>query len=189
MTSTPGVSVESWSASLPDCARGPLTEGANSCEFTPSVLRNVDSGAGSRGGNRSRNLLPQLRCHNRHRSAPDYSVLRCQYEHHCRVPRRPRDRLLPEALAKQPEQQTALAHGLSQGLGGTSFLAHLDPTIAAPFLNAFAHAMDLTALVAAAVAAAGFVLSLVVHEQPLRTMSAEVAGKPNLAAQRTATTN
>jgi hypothetical protein len=73
------------------------------------------------------------------------------------------------AATAHPDQMTALRDGLRGGLSDTGFLARLDPALSRPFLDGFSTAMDHVALIAAALAAAGFVLTLLLHEKPLAT--------------------
>jgi hypothetical protein len=71
------------------------------------------------------------------------------------------------AATAHPDQMTALQDGLGGGLSDTGFLARLDPALARPFLDGFSTAMDHVALIAAAIAAAGFVLTLLLKQRPL----------------------
>src|SRR5690606_30173228 len=72
-------------------------------------------------------------------------------------------------------------------LEDSSFLDHLDPRLAQPFLVGFADSMSLVFLVAAPITAVGFVLVLFLPEVPLRTrvgvavQPAELAGAPAAA--------
>jgi EmrB/QacA subfamily drug resistance transporter len=85
------------------------------------------------------------------------------------------------ALAAHPEQRRILATGIRGGLDDTGFLRELDPAVAAPFLTGFAHAMDTAALIAAGLATAGLVLSLLIDEVPLGATSARVAARASAA--------
>ncbi|MBT2504282.1 MDR family MFS transporter [Curtobacterium sp. ISL-83] len=93
------------------------------------------------------------------------------------------------AIAAHPEQGQVLASGIRGGLADTSFLSKLDPALAAPFLNGFAHAMDLAALIAAGLAVIGLILSLLIKEVPLRATSARVAAQAPAATATGPTTS
>jgi len=95
------------------------------------------------------------------------------------------------AVQANPADQGVL-RALSGGGGGntngvlndSSFIQHLDPRLARPFLVGFAQSMDLVFLVAAVVAALAFLVTLFIKEIPLRERSglaeqaAERAGGP-----------
>lgn len=91
--------------------------------------------------------------------------------------------LADPAVRADPANQPvigALQNGT--GLGGvsiddSSFINHLDPRLARPFLDGFADSMSTVFLVAAAVVAVGFFVVLFLKEIPLATQS-------GLAAQR-----
>lgn len=57
----------------------------------------------------------------------------------------------------------------------SSWLKHVDPRLAQPFQDGFANSMEVVFTIAACVAAAGFVLSLLMKELPLRKVSAHQA--------------
>ena len=73
----------------------------------------------------------------------------------------------------------AIAEGLQSGnlalppgaLDDSSFLNHLDPRLAAPFLEGFAGSISLVFLVATAVMVVGLVIVLFLPEEPLRDLS------------------
>jgi EmrB/QacA subfamily drug resistance transporter len=67
----------------------------------------------------------------------------------------------------------AVADGHAGGLalGDTSFLAHLDPRLAAPFLAGFANSISLTFLVGAAVLVVALVIAALLPEVELRQQS------------------
>ncbi|WP_431230841.1 MDR family MFS transporter [Paenarthrobacter nicotinovorans] len=73
------------------------------------------------------------------------------------------------AVNAHPEQAETLRAGLAGGLSDTSFLTGLDPALARPFIDGFAQAMNVTAIIGVVVAAAGFVLALFMREKPLST--------------------
>jgi EmrB/QacA subfamily drug resistance transporter len=77
------------------------------------------------------------------------------------------------AAKAHPEQLQLIKHGGS--LNDTSFLKRLDAAIAHPFLAGFSSAMDLVFLVGAAVLVLAFILSLMLKEVPLRTVSGQQA--------------
>jgi EmrB/QacA subfamily drug resistance transporter len=72
------------------------------------------------------------------------------------------------ALRDHPAQQVAL-HNLN--LNDTNALHNLLPVVAEPFRSGFSSAMDLVFIVGAAVLVVAFVLSLLLKEVPLRTVS------------------
>jgi drug resistance transporter, EmrB/QacA subfamily len=76
--------------------------------------------------------------------------------------------------------RTASAAGLAHGATGMSArdLAALSPAARATYLHAFASALDMVFLLAAAVAAVGFLLTLFLPEHPLRRTVAAVAAEP-----------
>ncbi|MGH3914805.1 MAG: MFS transporter [Pseudonocardiaceae bacterium] len=80
--------------------------------------------------------------------------------------------------------------GISGNAGGvlqdSSFLLHIDPRLARPFLVGFSDAMDLVFLIAAVVMFAGFVLMLFLKEVPLRTQSGIEARAAELAIEASA---
>jgi hypothetical protein len=63
------------------------------------------------------------------------------------------------AAAEQPEQLATLHDGLARGLTDTSFLTHLDPALADPYLTVM--------LIAASLAATGLLLALALKNTPL----------------------
>ena len=77
--------------------------------------------------------------------------------------------------------------GVSGNAGGvlqdSSFLQHIDPRLARPFLVGFSNAMDAVFLVAAGVMFIAFVLLLFMEEVPLRTQSGIEALAAELAAE------
>jgi EmrB/QacA subfamily drug resistance transporter len=79
-----------------------------------------------------------------------------------------------QAAAKAHPDQVATLHG-GGSLNDTSFIRGLDKTLAHPFLVGFSNAMDLVFLVGALVLVIGFVLSLMLKEVPLRTVSGQQA--------------
>jgi hypothetical protein len=68
-------------------------------------------------------------------------------------------------------------------INDTSFLHGLNDALAAPFRAGFASAMSLVFLVAAAVLTIGFVLSFMLKEVPLRTMSGAQQAAADAAAE------
>ncbi|MFC5996175.1 MFS transporter [Pseudonocardia hispaniensis] len=89
-----------------------------------------------------------------------------------------RSALTDPAVHANPANGPVL-HALSSG-GGTdstgvlndsSFLQHIDPRLARPFLVGFAESMTLTFAVVAGVLVLAFLLALLIKEVPLRTMS------------------
>lgn len=60
-------------------------------------------------------------------------------------------------------------------LDDTSFIQHLDSTLARPFQVGYSNAMDLVFLIGAGVVVVGFILLLFLPEIPLRTQSAMAA--------------
>jgi EmrB/QacA subfamily drug resistance transporter len=92
------------------------------------------------------------------------------------------------ALRDHPAQQVAL-HNLN--LNDTNALHNLLPVVAEPFRSGFSSAMDLVFIVGAVVLVVAFVLSLLLKEVPLRTVSgaqarAAAAAESNAAAHSTA---
>jgi EmrB/QacA subfamily drug resistance transporter len=77
------------------------------------------------------------------------------------------------AAAAHPDQIAAL-HS-AKGLNDTAFIHGMDKTLSHPFLVGFSNAMDVVFLVGAFVLVAGVVLSLMLKEVPLRTMSGQEA--------------
>jgi EmrB/QacA subfamily drug resistance transporter len=77
------------------------------------------------------------------------------------------------AAAAHPDQLHLLRGGGS--LNDTSFIQHLDRTLAHPFLVGFSNAMDLVFLVGAIVLLGGVVLSVMLKEVPLRMVSGQQA--------------
>jgi EmrB/QacA subfamily drug resistance transporter len=79
-----------------------------------------------------------------------------------------------KAAAEAHPDQVQLLHG-GGSLNDTSFVAHLDKTLAHPFLVGFSNAMDLVFLVGAFVLVIGVVLSAMLKEVPLRMVSGQQA--------------
>jgi EmrB/QacA subfamily drug resistance transporter len=77
------------------------------------------------------------------------------------------------AVRAHPDQKQLILGG--GNLNDTAFLKKLDPAIAHPFLSGFSSAMDLVFLVGAAVLVLAFILSLMMKEVPLRTVSGQQA--------------
>jgi EmrB/QacA subfamily drug resistance transporter len=79
------------------------------------------------------------------------------------------------------------ASGSGGNVGGvlqdSSFLQHIDPRLAQPFLVGFSDAMNLVFLIAAGVMVLGFVLLLFLEEIPLRNQSGIEALAAELAAE------
>ena len=86
----------------------------------------------------------------------------------------------------------AVARALRDGgapvgaLDDTSFLAHLDPRLARPFLEGFAESMDLVFLIGALVLAVALVVVLFLPEEPLRAVSGIQARADDEARQASA---
>ncbi|GEL16443.1 MDR family MFS transporter [Pseudonocardia asaccharolytica] len=89
-----------------------------------------------------------------------------------------RSALTDPAVRSNPANEPVL--GALNGGGGvdstgvlndSSFLQHIDPRLARPFLIGFAESMALTFVVVAGVLVVAFVLALLIKELPLRTMS------------------
>jgi EmrB/QacA subfamily drug resistance transporter len=82
--------------------------------------------------------------------------------------------------ANQPVLDAVRGGGTVGGsaLDDTSFLQHLDPTLARPFKVGFSDSMDLVFLIAAAIVAVAFLLLLFLPQLPLRTQSAMAAREP-----------
>jgi hypothetical protein len=78
-----------------------------------------------------------------------------------------------QAVSAHPDQLKSITGG--GDLNDTSFLHRLDPVIAHPFLSGFSDAMDLVFLVGAIVLVIGVVLSWLLEEVPLRSMSGQQA--------------
>jgi MFS family permease len=68
-------------------------------------------------------------------------------------------------------------------LDDSSFLLHMDPRLARPFLVGFAESIDLVLLVGAAVLAIAFLLTWFLPEVPLRTSSGMAAARAEAAAE------
>ncbi len=83
------------------------------------------------------------------------------------------DPAFKQAAAAHPDQ-LALLHG-SGNLNDTAFVQKLDPILAHPFKVGFSNAMDLVFLVGALVLVVAVVLSVMLKEVPLRTMSGQQA--------------
>ncbi len=77
------------------------------------------------------------------------------------------------AVAAHPDQAKLLTGGAS--INDTSFVQHLDKTLAHPYLVGFSDAMDAVFLVGAFVLVLGVVLSSLMKEVPLRMMSGQQA--------------
>ncbi len=84
------------------------------------------------------------------------------------------------AVQAHPDQLSAIRN--SGGLNDTAFLKTIDQAIAHPFRVGFSQAMDLVFLVGACVLILAFVLSLMLKEVPLRTMSGLQAARSEQAA-------
>ncbi|MDT4922248.1 MAG: hypothetical protein QOI15_3150, partial [Pseudonocardiales bacterium] len=78
-----------------------------------------------------------------------------------------------QAAAAHPDQVALLNHGGS--LNDTSFIKGLDNALAHPFLVGFSDAMDTVFLVGALVLVVGVVLSAMMKEVPLRSVSGQQA--------------
>jgi len=78
-----------------------------------------------------------------------------------------------QAAAAHPDQIALLRAGGS--LNDTSFVKSLDPVLAHPFLVGFSDAMDLVFLTGAVVLLVGVVISSLMKEVPLRSMSGQQA--------------
>lgn len=76
-----------------------------------------------------------------------------------------------QVVQTHPGDATVLQRSLAGGLDDTSFLSHIHPVLARPFLVGFSDAMDLVFLVGACVLVAALVLSLMLKEVPLRKQS------------------
>jgi EmrB/QacA subfamily drug resistance transporter len=83
------------------------------------------------------------------------------------------DPAFKQAAAAHPDQ-LALLHD-SSNLNDTAFVQKLDPILAHPFKVGFSNAMDLVFLVGALVLVVAVVLSLMLKEVPLRSMSGQQA--------------
>jgi EmrB/QacA subfamily drug resistance transporter len=86
-----------------------------------------------------------------------------------------------EAVRAHPDQLKAISGG-GGSLNDTSFLTHLAQPIAHPFLVGFSGAMDVVFMVGAGVLVIAVVLSLMLKEVPLRTMSGMEAARAAAAA-------
>ncbi|HEY6424464.1 MAG TPA: MDR family MFS transporter [Pseudonocardiaceae bacterium] len=99
--------------------------------------------------------------------------------------------LADPAVRANPANSAVLQLIQGDGSGGSaggvlqdsSFLQHIDPRLARPFLVGFSNAMDLVFLIAAGVMALAFVLMLFLKEVPLRTQSGVQARAAELAAE------
>jgi EmrB/QacA subfamily drug resistance transporter len=76
-----------------------------------------------------------------------------------------------QALSAHPDQAAVISSGSGSALQDTSFIQHLDHTIALPFQKGFSESMDVIFLIAAGVIAFGLVLMLFLPEVPLRQHS------------------
>ena len=79
-----------------------------------------------------------------------------------------------QAAAAAHPDQVKLLHG-GGSINDTSFLHGMDKTLSHPFLVGFSNAMDVVFLVGALVLVIGVVLSLLLKEVPLRTVSGQQA--------------
>ncbi len=88
------------------------------------------------------------------------------------------------AVRAHPTDAASLTQHLkgSSALNDTSFLQHIDQALAHPFLVGFSNAMDTVFLVGALVLVLGVVLSLMLKEVPLRTVSGQQARRAAEAA-------
>ena len=101
--------------------------------------------------------------------------------------------LADPAVRANPANAVVLQAVQDGGIGGdaggvlqdSSFLEHIDPRLARPFLVGFSDAMDLVFLIAAGVMFLAFVLMLFMEELPLRTQSGLQARAAELAAEAT----
>jgi EmrB/QacA subfamily drug resistance transporter len=92
-----------------------------------------------------------------------------------------------QAAAAHPQDLQHLQAGLSGGgLDDTSFLQHIDSTLAHPFLVGFSNAIDVVFLVGACVLVLAIALAATMREVPLRTMSAQQARAEAEAAEQAA---
>lgn len=104
-----------------------------------------------------------------------------------------RSALADPAVRANPADKVVLQALQAGGIGGSgnaggvlqdsSFLQHIDPRLARPFLVGFANAMDGVFLVAAGVMSVAFVLMLFLTEVPLRTQSGIEALAAEFAAE------
>jgi hypothetical protein len=85
------------------------------------------------------------------------------------------------AAQAHPEQMKQITGG-SSSINDTSFLSHIESVLAHPFKVGFSDAMSIVFLVGACVLVAAFVLSLLLEEVPLRTMSGLDAARAEAAA-------
>jgi EmrB/QacA subfamily drug resistance transporter len=79
------------------------------------------------------------------------------------------------AAAAHPDQLKAISGGAN--INDTSFVQHLDKTLAHPFLVGFSDAMDTVFLVGGLVLLLGIALSLMLKEVPLRMVSGQQAAR------------
>jgi EmrB/QacA subfamily drug resistance transporter len=91
------------------------------------------------------------------------------------------------AVLSNPANQPVFAVLQGGGISGvslddSSFLNHIDPVLARPFLVGFSDSMDLVFLVAAGIVAIAFVLALRLHEVPLSHQSGLAARRQAAAA-------
>ena len=103
------------------------------------------------------------------------SNIKSQYAHAAATP------AFEQAARAHPDQRALLGKGAS--LNDTSFLTHIDPRLAHPYLVGFSRAMDLVFTVGAAVLVLAFLLSLMLKEVPLRTQSGLEAARAAASAQ------
>ncbi|MGA8117159.1 MAG: MFS transporter [Actinocatenispora sp.] len=82
------------------------------------------------------------------------------------------------SVLHNPDNVSVLQHPASAAarvMSNSSFLQDIDPRLARPFLVGFSDSMDLVYLLAAGIAAFGFILFLFTKEVPLRTQSGMAA--------------
>ena len=82
--------------------------------------------------------------------------------------------------ANKPVLDLMKSHGAGMGTGtinDSSFINHLDPRLAKPFLQGFTESMDAVFLLGAGIIAIAFVVVLFLPEEPLRTQSGIQARK------------
>jgi EmrB/QacA subfamily drug resistance transporter len=88
-----------------------------------------------------------------------------------------------KAAAAHPDQLAQISPGKgAPSLNNTDFLHGMDSVLSRPFLTGFSSAMDTVFLVGACVLVIAFVLSLLMKEVPLRTMSGMQAAAAAAAA-------
>jgi EmrB/QacA subfamily drug resistance transporter len=87
-----------------------------------------------------------------------------------------------QAAARAHPDQIKQITGGSSSINDTSFLSHIESVLAYPFKVGFSEAMSTVFLVGAFVLVAAFVLSLLLKEVPLRTMSGLDAARAEEAA-------